>query len=189
MEFLVTDTDRASSLAATRRSGQVEEKREPMAEGPAALGEGNKDDARAAGSESATGVSFTTIARLVAWACLLAIAILSLVPGILRPHTFLPGRTEHFMAYAGTGFFFVLGYLDFRQRIVAWVGLAIASGVFEMLQAFIPGRSASILDALASTGGLTFGLTVGLIAEAVLSRRTRRARARGEATIPSQRLS
>jgi hypothetical protein len=114
-----------------------------------------------------------TIARIIAWICAVAITVLSLVPGTLRPHTFLPGRAEHFMAYAGTGFFFVLGYLDIRQRILAWIGLAIASGVFEILQAFIPGRSPSSLDALSSTGGLTFGLAMGLIAEIILSQRTR----------------
>jgi VanZ family protein len=112
-----------------------------------------------------------TVARLLAWTCFAAIAVLSLVPGFLRPHTLLPGRAEHFVAYAGAGFFFVLGYLDVRQRILAWVGIAVASGVFEILQAFIPGRSSSSLDALASTGGLTFGLAVGLLTEAVLFRR------------------
>jgi VanZ family protein len=114
-----------------------------------------------------------TISRIIAWTCAVAITVLSLVPGTLRPHTFLPGRAEHFMAYAGTGFFFVLGYLDIRQRILVWIGLAIASGVFEILQAFIPGRSASPLDALASTGGLTFGLAMGLFVELILARKAR----------------
>jgi VanZ family protein len=109
-------------------------------------------------------------ARVLAWICVAAITVLSLVPGALRPHTFLPGRVEHFVAYAGTGFFFALGYLDVRLRVFAWLGLAIASGVFEILQNFVPGRSPSSLDALASTGGLTFGLAMGLAAEAALAR-------------------
>jgi VanZ family protein len=109
-------------------------------------------------------------ARVLAWICVAAITVLSLVPGAFRPHTFLPGRIEHFVAYAGTGFFFALGYLDARLRLFAWLGLAIASGVFEILQDFVPGRSPSPLDALASTGGLTFGLAIGLVAEAALTR-------------------
>ena len=45
-----------------------------------------------------------------------------------------------------------------HQRILALIGLAIASGYSEVLQSFVPGRSASSLDALASTSGAAFGL-------------------------------
>ena len=92
-----------------------------------------------------------------AFACIAAIAVLSLVPGAERPHTGAPGRVEHFVAYGGTGFLLALGYLGWRQRLVAWIGLAGVSGVFEILQNFIPGRSPSLFDALASSGGLTLG--------------------------------
>ena len=108
--------------------------------------------------------------RTLAWACVLAIAVLSLLPGTLRPHTtVLPGVAEHFIAYAGTGFFFALSYCGLRERLFAWIALAIASGVFEILQNFVPGRSPSPLDALASTSGLTLGLVSGVILTAVLS--------------------
>ena len=96
-------------------------------------------------------------------------SILSLVPGAERPHTGAPGRAEHFVAYGGTGFLLALGYLGWRQRLVAWIGLAAASGVFEILQNFIPGRSPSLFDALASTGGLTLGTAVGVILTAALA--------------------
>ena len=99
----------------------------------------------------------------LAWTCVVAIAVLSLLPGGDRPHTGLPGRAEHFIAYAGTGFLFALGYSDLRHRFMAWAGLAIASCVFEVLQNFVPGRSPSPLDALASTSGLTLGLVLGAI--------------------------
>lgn len=120
------------------------------------------------GGSGGDATSFIRTARLIAWTCALTIAVLSLMPGDYRPHTLMPGRAEHFVAYAGTGFFFVLGYLDVRQRALAWLGLALASGIFEILQAFIPGRSSSSLDALASTSGLTFGLAIGLVVEAIL---------------------
>ena len=138
------------------------------------IARGGRDGKEEGGGNSWDGTSFIGIARLVAWACALAIAVLSLIPGDYRPHTDLPGRAEHFVAYAGTGFFFVLGYLDVRQRALAWLGLALASGLFEILQAFIPGRSSNSLDALASTGGLTFGLAVGLVVEALLVKVQRR---------------
>jgi VanZ family protein len=80
----------------------------------------------------------------------------------------LPGRAEHFVAYAGTAFFFALGYRGLHQRILALIGLAIASGAFEVLQSFVPGRSASSLDALASTSGAAFGLLLGAILSAIV---------------------
>jgi VanZ family protein len=109
-----------------------------------------------------------SIARPLAWACVVAIAVLSLVPGDNRPHTGLPGWGEHFIAYAGTGFLFALGYRGLHQRILALIGLAIASGAFEILQSFVPGRSASALDALASTCGAAFGLLLGAILSAIV---------------------
>ena len=96
-------------------------------------------------------------------------SLLSLVPGAERPHTGAPGRAEHFVAYGGTGFLLALGYLGWRQRLVAWIGLAAASGVFEILQNFVPGRSPSLFDALASTGGLTLGTAVGVLLTAALA--------------------
>jgi len=112
-----------------------------------------------------------SIARPLAWACVVVIAVLSLVPGDARPHTGLPGRAEHFIAYAGTGFLFSLAYCGLRQRMLALISLAIASGAFEVLQNFVPGRSPSPLDALASTSGLAFGLILGSILSAVVCRK------------------
>lgn len=109
------------------------------------------------------------IARPVAFACVAAIVVLSLVPGAERPHTGLPGWNEHFIAYAGTGFFVALGYVGRRQRAVAWIGLAAASGLFELLQNFVPGRSPSVFDALASASGLTCGMAVGALLTVALA--------------------
>jgi VanZ family protein len=109
--------------------------------------------------------------RALAWLCVLTIAVLSLLPGEERPHTGLAGRLEHAIAYAGTGFFFWFGYSDPRHRALFWIGLAIASGVFEVLQNFVPGRSPSIFDALASTLGLTFGCMAAALAQWSLPRR------------------
>ena len=109
--------------------------------------------------------------RALAWLCVLTITILSLLPGEERPHTGFSGRFEHAMAYAGTGFFIWFGYPHPRHRALFWISLAIASGVFEVLQNFIPGRSPSIFDALASTLGLTLGYMVSALLQWSLSRR------------------
>lgn len=41
--------------------------------------------------------------RVLTWVCLAAIPSLSLVPGNSRPHAFLPGQAEHFIAYTVAG--------------------------------------------------------------------------------------
>jgi hypothetical protein len=101
------------------------------------------------------------LARIAGWAGIAAITILSLVPGSERPHSGFPGQVEHFAAYACTGLAVSLGYLGPRERLAFWSGLAAASGVFEILQMWIPGRDAKIQDAFASTAGLTTGLLIG----------------------------
>jgi VanZ family protein len=103
----------------------------------------------------------TRLARIAGWAGIAAITILSLVPGSERPHSGFPGQAEHFAAYACTGLALSLAYLGLRERLAFWLGLAAASGVFEILQIWIPGRDAKIQDAFASTAGLTTGLIVG----------------------------
>jgi hypothetical protein len=103
----------------------------------------------------------TRLARIAGWAGIAAITILSLVPGSERPHSGFPGQTEHFAAYACTGLALSLAYLGLRERLAFWLGLAAASGVFEILQIWIPGRDAKIQDAFASTAGVTTGLIVG----------------------------
>ncbi len=108
-------------------------------------------------------------ARILTGACLLVIVVLSLVPGSARPHTMYPGQVEHFMAYAGTGFVSGFAYRALRERLSVWIGLAIASGLLEIMQQFVPGRSPSVFDALASTSGLTVGLILGAGLSTVLS--------------------
>ncbi len=98
-------------------------------------------------------------ARVLAGACGAAIVVASLVPGDVRPHTgVMPGQAEHFVAYAGTSFLVGFGYRRRRERALVAIALAGASLAFEALQRFIPGRSPSPFDALASVCGLAFGL-------------------------------
>lgn len=116
------------------------------------------------------GRSARSSAQLLAWMSVLAIAALSLVSGDQRPQSFLPGQAEHFVAYAAAGFFLAQGYPSPRHRIQAWIGMVIASGAFEILQHFVPGRSPSSLDALASASGLTLGLLLSAVTGAAISR-------------------
>ncbi|WP_156898146.1 VanZ family protein [Methylocapsa acidiphila] len=95
---------------------------------------------------------------------MLAITILSLLPGSLRPHTNLPGKMEHALAYALTGALLFFGYVTPRERLILWCGLAAGSAIFELLQNFAPGRSPALTDSLASIAGLTFDFAVGALA-------------------------
>jgi VanZ family protein len=108
-------------------------------------------------------------ARIIAWVCTGVILVLSLLPGSERPHTGAPGRVEHFIAYCGTGLFFGLAYRSSGERLSIWAMLAAISGLMEIAQKFIPARSPSVFDAIASTGGVTVGLLLGALITAALA--------------------
>ena len=103
------------------------------------------------------------ISAVAGWLGVLIIAILSLVPGNLRPHTVLPGPLEHTLAYALTGAALACGYRRMDFRLLCLVGLSAGSVVLEILQVFIPGRSPSALDAVASSSGAALGMLLGAL--------------------------
>jgi VanZ family protein len=86
------------------------------------------------------------------------LAFLSLVPDDLEVRTGAPGQFEHLAAYIGTAVLFALSYP--RKRVLITVGLFAYAGLLEALQSFSPGRSPSMLDALASGSGAIFGVLV-----------------------------
>jgi VanZ family protein len=117
-----------------------------------------------------------TIARVVGLFCVLTIIVLSLVPGVDRPHTGLPGEAEHFIAYCSTGTVFALGFWSRASRIMIALGLTLLAGSMEILQMWVPGRHSAIADAVVSSmGGLLGialgGLLLGLAAQAHKKRR------------------
>jgi VanZ family protein len=93
----------------------------------------------------------------------LAIIVLSLVPGPHRPHTWLPGKAEHFVAYCGTASVLALGFHAAASRLGAALGLAVLAGLMEAMQRSVPGRHAAISDALVSAAGGVAGIAIGAI--------------------------
>lgn len=94
--------------------------------------------------------------RAGAWACVVVIAYLSLVPHNMEIRTPLPGGLEHAIAYAGAGALMKLGY----PRRTFWLiasGFFAYSSVLEVLQAFVPGRHSEIEGALWSGSGALLG--------------------------------
>ncbi|WP_370644831.1 VanZ family protein [Microvirga sp. ACRRW] len=70
----------------------------------------------------------------------------------------MPGGIEHALAYFGTATLFMLGY-DKKGWETA-VGLIAYSGLLEVLQLLVPGRTANFADMLASGSGALFGVTL-----------------------------
>jgi VanZ family protein len=99
-----------------------------------------------------------TSLRVLTWCCVIVLAILSLLPDQQMMRTGLPGRVEHFVAYAGSAAIAVAGYGATRGGI--WVYAA----VLEYLQHFSPGRHPAIGDfAVSALGALCGGLAIALL--------------------------
>lgn len=96
---------------------------------------------------------------LAAAGCVL-IAILSLVPGYLRPHTGAPGGVEHFLAYMMVAGAFAMGLRSDRALIAIVAAMMLAAGLFELLQMEIPGRSPGFAGFLSSSLGAWTGIVL-----------------------------
>jgi hypothetical protein len=98
--------------------------------------------------------------RLACWAAILAIGIVSLMPGQLRPGTGISGHAEHLIAYFGAALAFGLGARELGQ--VGWIGLLLVgyAGVLETVQRWIPGRHAKLSDFVTSTTEIVIGCFV-----------------------------
>jgi VanZ family protein len=107
----------------------------------------------------------------LAWASIIALVILTIVPADLRPTTPLPHSVEHIAAFAIAGTF--VG-LSFRLHPLA---LSMSGVVFaaclEMLQLGLPTRHPRLTDFLENTLGSWIGLAIGLSLLVTILRRGR----------------
>ena len=108
-------------------------------------------------------------ARIAAWLAVLAIVVLSVVPGTMRPHVLGNDSAEHFVAYFIAGSLFAIGYQSSQRLLSSGILLATCAGLLEFVQLWIPGRSAAISDFEVST----IAAWIGLLA-VVLVRLTRK---------------
>ena len=101
--------------------------------------------------------------RLTAWAAVLFLIVLSLIPKELEVRTSLAGTHEHAVAYALTSSVIAVAYPAVRRLWIV-VALFALSGILELLQNFIPGRNPEIAGAVFSgVGAATGGLLVSLV--------------------------
>jgi len=105
-----------------------------------------------------------TSLRILTWCCVILLAILSLLPAEEMVRTGLPGRLEHFVAYAGSAAIAMAGYGASRSSVQIIGGFWVYAGLLEYLQHFSPGRHPAIEDFAASAlGALCGGLAIALL--------------------------
>lgn len=108
--------------------------------------------------------------RVLALFSLIAICVLSLVPGQYRPHTIiLPSVFEHVAAYTVAAFLLGLAYVGRLSPIRLVLLLTAYGALIELCQLWIPGRNGQIIDIFADFAGAS----VGVIAASVLVRLNR----------------
>jgi leader peptidase (prepilin peptidase) / N-methyltransferase len=97
---------------------------------------------------------FADLARFAGYAGLLAIVILSLVPGEWRPSIGLGKALEHAIAYAVVAAFLTLAGRARWPQILLLIALA---GALEIGQVWVPGRDSNPTDFLGSSAGALLG--------------------------------
>jgi VanZ family protein len=105
-----------------------------------------------------------TSLRVLTWGCVILLAILSLLPDRQMVRTGLPGRLEHFVAYAGSAAIAMAGYGATRGDMQIIGGFWVYAAILEYLQHYSPGRHPAIGDFAASAlGALCGGLVIALL--------------------------
>ncbi len=103
-------------------------------------------------------------AVLAGLGCIALVVWLSWIPREWEVRTGLAGQIEHVIAYAGTAGLLRLGLGSSRALRVGAL-LVLLAGILEVGQIWIPGRTAQVVDFLASGSGAILGtLGGGLIA-------------------------
>ena len=105
---------------------------------------------------------FKRFLQLAAWGAIVTIAVLSLVPGELRPHTGAAGYLEHVAAYVITAMLLSLVYYR-CSRIVIVAPLSLYAASLEFAQLYVSGRSASVLDWIAGSLGSLIGAAIATL--------------------------
>jgi VanZ family protein len=98
-----------------------------------------------------------------AWSCIVALAVLSLIPREHMLRTGFGGHIEHIMAYLGTALIVASAYASRRLHIVA--GLMAYAGILELLQNFSPGRTPAVEDFAFSSIGVLLGVALFTLAD------------------------
>lgn len=99
------------------------------------------------------------VATLLAGCCVLAIAVVSLLPADEMLRTGIGGHTEHVVAYTLTTLAVAHSRRHGRLALVSGALIAYAAAL-EFLQRFVPGRSSELIDLLFSIAGVATGASI-----------------------------
>jgi VanZ family protein len=102
------------------------------------------------------------IIRSMAWLALLAIVVVSLVPGDVRPQVMGDKHFEHLTAYLIAGMLFATGYAQFRVAVLFGALLTLCAATMEIAQLGIAGRNSNFPDFISSAAGAWVGIAIGL---------------------------
>jgi VanZ family protein len=122
-----------------------------------------------AGPQGRRVLKLKTLARVAGGVCVVAVAVLSLLPAEKMARTGLGGHIEHMAVYLGTALTTALAF-DERGDLAIFLALSAYAGVLELLQHFSPGRISSIEDFTFSAAGVLMGVVVALILKKALRR-------------------
>jgi len=101
------------------------------------------------------------IARILFLLVALAVSILSLLPERDLPKVGVSDKLEHLLSYFVLAVLGGFAFRGWRSLLLLFVLLCAMGGLIELLQAFSPGRSPDIVDALADGAGAAAGVLIG----------------------------
>lgn len=100
----------------------------------------------------------------ILWAVLVvAITVASMMPNFGPPAEYNVDKILHFLGYGAAAGLPFLAFHERRHVLATALAMAPLGVVLEVLQQFVPGRTAETGDALANIGGVIIGLAAGPI--------------------------
>jgi VanZ family protein len=104
-------------------------------------------------TDDSRGVWLEWISRLVSISSIIAVLVLSWLPGESRPSLGVSNLIEHFVAYFITALVTIVAFVPPRTIRSVLVGMILLAAVAEIGQNFVPGRDPRVIDFIASSVG------------------------------------
>ncbi len=99
-------------------------------------------------------------------ACTIAVVISTFIPALGHVKH---DKLGHGLVFGGMCFFIPFTFWAPAKTFLTYGGIVALSGFLEILQSFVPGRTASFEDMIANIIGSTLGLLLGLILKKCVS--------------------
>jgi VanZ family protein len=113
----------------------------------------------------------TIVLKFLAWLLAAAVTFATLGPPRFRPHSDFGQNGEHALAFILVGLAFGLAYP--RHRLLNAAIAVVMIGTLEILQLWMPGRHARLLDFVVDAAAACAGLAIAAGADWVMRRMQR----------------